>query len=454
MVSYTQKIMKKLILLLLILMSTTTYAYKCVVYFTGIGCPHCAKTDPFLLNKMENYNELILIEYEIYQEHNNAQLMLKYNEIYNTPLGVPLIIFGKNDFIIGDNPIISNFEEKINKINNNSCPTLTGKISFEDLNLNTLEGSPKIWYKNKVLIKLRNASVNTSAKLALLEDVSLNTSTTPFTITYSGGEIKFNKAMVIDNWILQIRGNESKTTITTLPYAEKKIVEISWINIITLALVDAVNPCALAVLILMLIGIIAYNPHSKISILSAGISFITAIYIIYLFYGLVIIKFFQIIQMLTHVRLILYKILAIFAILLGLLQLKDFFFYKPGSFGTEMPISWRPKIKRLITSVTSAKGAFFIGMFVTLFLLPCTIGPYIIAGGMLSVMNIISTLPYLLVYNLIFVLPMLCIVLITYFGFAKVEDVSGWKDKNIKRLHLIAGIILILLGWFMILGLV
>jgi len=47
---------------------------------------------------------------------------------------------------------------------------------------------------------------------------------------------------------------------------------------------------------------------------------------------------------------------------------------------------------------------------------------------------------------------MIIITLIVYFGFTTVENVSGWKERNIKYLHLIAGIILVLLGIAMLLG--
>jgi hypothetical protein len=47
---------------------------------------------------------------------------------------------------------------------------------------------------------------------------------------------------------------------------------------------------------------------------------------------------------------------------------------------------------------------------------------------------------------------MIIIVFIIYFSFARVEDVSGWKDKNIKILHLIAGILLFLVGISLLMG--
>lgn len=227
-------------------------------------------------------------------------------------------------------------------------------------------------------------------------------------------------------------------------------MELTIAKIISLAAVDAINPCALAVLSLMLIAIITYNPKKKRNVLLAGFAFTISVFVMYLFYGLVIIKFFQVVQTLTSIRLILYKVLGIFAILLGILNIKDFIKYKPGGLLTEMPMKLRPKAKKIISGITSPKGAFVIGLFVTVFLLPCTIGPYVIAGGILSVLELLATLPWLLLYNLIFVSPMIAITLIVYAGFAKVENVSEWKEKNIRYLHLIAGSIMFGLGVIMI----
>jgi len=223
-------------------------------------------------------------------------------------------------------------------------------------------------------------------------------------------------------------------------------------KIISLASVDAVNPCTLAVLTLMLVAILTYNPGRRRDILLAGLAFVVSVFIMYLLYGFIIVKSFQVISALTSVRLWLYKILGGGAILLGILNIKDFIKYKPGGFLTEMPMFLRPKVKSIISGITSPKGAFLMGVFVTLFLLPCTIGPYIICGGILCSFGMLKFIPWLLLYNLIFILPMLVIVSVVYFSTAKIKDVSGWKERNIKYLHLIAGVIILGLGIVMILG--
>ena len=204
----------------------------------------------------------------------------------------------------------------------------------------------------------------------------------------------------------------------------------------------------------MLTTVITYNPGNRRRILLSGLAFITSVFILYFFYGLVIIKFFQVVQALTQARLWIFKGLGVAAIVFGVLNIRDFIRYKPGRLGTEMPLLMRPRVRRLLSRITSIKGAFLAGVFVTIFLLPCTIGPYVIAGGILSVYEMLENIPPLLLYNLIFILPMMAIVGGVYLGLGRVEDVASWKERNIGKLHLVAGSLILGIGIVMLLGLV
>ena len=228
---------------------------------------------------------------------------------------------------------------------------------------------------------------------------------------------------------------------------------INFIKITSLALADSVNPCAIAVLTMVLISILIQNPDKKKKVLHGGIAFVLAVFIGYIFYGAVMIHFFKFItEFLRSNSVYLFNGLAILAMILGALNIKDYFYYQPGGVATEMPMAMRPYAKMTINQITSTWGAFIIGFLVTIFLLPCTIGPYVIASGLLSNLGILGALPWLIYYNLIFVLPMIAIVALVYWGFSKVEDVSGWKERNIRRLHLIAGILLLLVGFLLLMG--
>jgi cytochrome c biogenesis protein CcdA len=230
-------------------------------------------------------------------------------------------------------------------------------------------------------------------------------------------------------------------------------MDINFFRITALALADSVNPCAIAVLTMILMSILIQNPDKRKKVLYAGLAFVASVFIGYLFYGVIIIQFFKTFaQFLRESSSIVYNGLAILAMILGGLNIKDFFYYKKGGIATEMPIFLRPKVKKIIQEIISPSGAFVIGFLVTLFLLPCTIGPYIIASGLLAELGTLGAIPWLLYYNILFVLPMLIIVGIVYFGFSQVEEVSGWKERNIKRLHLIAGILLFAVGFALLMG--
>ena len=221
--------------------------------------------------------------------------------------------------------------------------------------------------------------------------------------------------------------------------------QFTLVKIISLAAIDAVNPCTLAVLGLMLVAILTYNPTKKINILLAGLAFIFSVFVMYLIYGLVIIESFQLLSTLKIVQFWLYKAVAVGAIILGCFKIRDFFQAK-------MLCRVTPRVDRLISRITSPGGAFLVGAFVTVFLLPCTIGPYIVCGGILCELSLLKAMPWLLLYNLIFILPMLAMILIIYFGLRKVEDISSWQAKNIKYLNLISGLVILGLGLSMLLG--
>jgi len=439
--------------------------YFCAAYFTKIGCPVCAKTDPIVLSQLTKQNpNFIVIEYEFVYQPENVSVMTEYYLTYNLPGWVPLILF-ENKYSTGMS-IPDAIREKVEKSEFNKCSLSDGSaISFKDLDFNGLPGNPKIWANGRVLMKTSKVEVASELLKKLLFDENLNKvlegikfeKIESTRVVISEGYIEFDNAISIGNWIFQWNGLEleilpsEEGTTTTTTTEETPLVEpelkLTLAKILSLAAVDAINPCALAVLSLILIAILTYNPTKRRNILLAGLAFVFAVFLLYLVYGLVIIKSFQLIQALTFIRLWLYKILGIGAIILGFFKLKDFFRHK-----AVCTIS--PRVDKIVAKVTSPKGAFLAGAFVTIFLLPCTVGPYIICGGILYPLGILKSLPWLLLYNLIFILPMLAVVLIIYLGLGKIEDISSWQARNIKYLHLITGLTVLGLGIAMILGLV
>jgi cytochrome c biogenesis protein CcdA len=224
-------------------------------------------------------------------------------------------------------------------------------------------------------------------------------------------------------------------------------------KITSLALVNAVNPCQIAMLILVLVTILTQNPEKKRKVLFSGIAFIAAVYLGYLFYGIILIGLFQTFaEQLKQGAIYLKYTLATLSMIVGGLQIKDFFFYKKGGFATEMPLWMRPKAKRIIEKITSPFGAFVTGFVITLFLGPCTMAPLIIATESLSTLGFIGALPWLMYFNFIAILPLVIITFIIYKGIKTAESVSEWRERRIKLMHLIAGILLLSVGFVILMG--
>lgn len=444
-------------------------SFKSFTYFTGIGCPHCAKISPVLHEKINNANGLMIVEYEIYKESSNAKVLTSYNNRFKYDLAIPLVLYSNEDFDLGDSPILGNFDTKISKVEANGIELADKRILWTDFNLNILEGKAKLFTKDRVAIKNISGDITKEESdlikgFLVTDNINEYVSTLSgnkvkdMNIEYPGGVEKYNNGIEIGAWNILWRGNAPKeylnsTNNDNTDTGNTSNTKLSWIKISTLAITDSINPCALSVLLMMLIAIATYHPKDKKQILYSGLAFVFAVFITYFIYGLLIVKAFQLIQSFSDIRIYLYKGLGVGAIILGILELKDFFFYKPGGIGTEMPLFLRPKVQKVIARVTSPIGAFGLGMFVTLFLLPCTIGPYIILGGMLSYGDLLNALPYLSVYNLIFVLPMLVIVGLIFAGSKNIKEVSTWREKNVKLMHLIIGIIFLGLGLSMFFGL-
>lgn len=212
------------------------------------------------------------------------------------------------------------------------------------------------------------------------------------------------------------------------------------------AAVDSINPCACAVLVLLLGTILLASRRKKRAALRAGLSFTAACFISYFLMGLGLYSAARV----SGIQHYIYIAVSILAVFLGLWNIKDFF-WQGRWFSIEVPKSWQPLLRRITSNITSTMGAFFIGFLISLFLLPCTSGPYIVIIGMLS--NTATRLQatwLLLLYNAIFILPFLIITLAVGLGFTTPARVEMWRQEKLHRFHLITGLFMLALGMTLI----
>lgn len=250
---------------------------------------------------------------------------------------------------------------------------------------------------------------------------------------------------VADEYLANFDPEQNNSDNQKTDHVDDQKLNLTLPAVIAAAAVDAINPCAFAVLIILMSTVLTAGTGRKA--LQTGIAFATSIFISYFLMGLGLYKALSF-GNLSH---LFYEVIGWVAILLGIFNLKDYFWYGKG-FLMEVPLSWRSTMKRLIKSVTSPTGAFLIGFLVSLFLLPCTSGPYIVILGMLSKSATQArAILYLVLYNLIFVLPMLLISYAVYRGYDpnKAEEI---RQRRLRLLHLIAGLIMIGMGTVILKG--
>lgn len=276
-------------------------------------------------------------------------------------------------------------------------------------------------------------------------------------VIFFGNKMLIGDKPIIDNFASDIENTEAGSfptpesirESTRKDSGEQKAEEakgdssISLPILIGAALVDAINPCAFAVLILLIATVLAAK--GKNQALFSGLFFSLSVFVSYFLMGLGLYKAISAVWVTEAISIVVGGI----AILIGLANLKDYFWY--GKFFVmEVPFSWRPKMQEILKHVTSPFGAVTAGFLVSLFLLPCTSGPYIVILGLLAQKESLTrTIPLLFLYNFIFILPMIVITVGMYFG-VRMKKLEEWRQSNLRLLHAVAGVAMLFIGGYLV----
>ncbi len=222
--------------------------------------------------------------------------------------------------------------------------------------------------------------------------------------------------------------------------------------IVAAALADSINPCVFGVLIFLL----AYMTRvfkNKARMLLAGGIYITAVYATYFLLGVGIFT----LAATAGLAKPFYRLAAGIAILAGLLEIKDYFWYGRG-FSLQMIPGGAERVKKYTQLMETMEKkhpslslliAALLGVLVVFVELPCTGAPYLAILGMLSTGDYATGIPLLLLYNFIFILPLIVIVGLVYFGQTS-RRMEKWRKENRGLMRLGIGIFLLALGLYMV----
>ncbi|MBC7081778.1 MAG: hypothetical protein H5T44_06030 [Thermoplasmatales archaeon] len=236
--------------------------------------------------------------------------------------------------------------------------------------------------------------------------------------------------------------------------AENVIRSFTLLSVITGGLLDGINPCAFATLIFF----ISYLERAKRkSVLAIGLSFTAGIFICYFIIGIGLVEFFGFIESYTKI----YIDIAIgsAAIILGALSIYDFFEIRRGKEAKlQLPMFIKKRRGRLIKKITEDRKviilsviSFFTGFVISALELACTGQIYLPIAKVIQSSSSLKSiaLTYLLIYNLMFVLPLLIILSFFYFGYSS-EKFGEAQKKSYLYVKILIGLFLIVVGSIML----
>jgi len=228
---------------------------------------------------------------------------------------------------------------------------------------------------------------------------------------------------------------------------------MSFSLVVVAGLLDGTNPCAIGMLILLLgyLLVFAHQPHQMVKI---GLIYIVTIFITYFLIGIFFshivyqLLAWPLYQSVSHI--IKYIIVGLIWVA-ALINIKDFFFYgKWFSLGVgkkEVPI-----LMRLIKKV-DWPTTVLLGLAVTIFELPCSLPLYVGAiAVMTNTFSYFYTVAYLLLYNLMFVTPLIIVyaVILKSHHIFEAKDIqeraNRWMKLTMGLAQIGIGIILLLLA--------
>lgn len=242
-------------------------------------------------------------------------------------------------------------------------------------------------------------------------------------------------ALLIGSVILLKTGNIGTTALWNLSGEGKWMLPLVGVS----ALIDSINPCAFGILLLTIAFLLSLQ-KTRSSILKIGSVYILGLVTVYILIGLGILQALH----LFNTPHFMAKVGALLLIVLGGINLINEFF---PSFPIKLriPQAAHSKMATLINKA-SLPAVFLLGALVGLCEFPCTGGPYLMVLGLLhDQVTYLTGVGYLLLYNLIFILPLVIILFIAS-DKVLVEKVQVWKKSETKHMKLWGGVAMIVLG--------
>ena len=203
-------------------------------------------------------------------------------------------------------------------------------------------------------------------------------------------------------------------------------------------LIDSFNPCAIS-LLLIYISLMFTLQKDRKEVFYFGLTYVVSVYITYLLIGLGLLRAGTLFTSYP-----ISKAGAIFVIFFGLMNIKEYFW--PNSpFSIRIPLKIRALVSKYAYQATIL-SAIVVGILIGLYEFPCSGAIYLAVISLLSSKTSFTTgFGYLLLYNLMFILPLIAIF-IAATNKITTEKFINLQEKHGRKLHLILALAMIVLG--------
>jgi len=227
------------------------------------------------------------------------------------------------------------------------------------------------------------------------------------------------------------------------------------LTVVFAGLIDGLNPCAFATIVFF-ISYLAFVGRQQREVLAVGLAFTLGVFLTYLGVGVGLLKFMGSLPFLSTVSRWVYGLTAALCLFLAALSLYDWWQArrgKPEDMRLKLPLRLRRWINRVIREGAGLRAfvpvSFVTGVMISLIELACT--------GQVYLPTIIFVLGvpglqaraglYLVLYNLVFILPLVVIFLLAYFGTTS-QQLGQFINRRAATIKLAtAGLFLLLAGW-------
>lgn len=245
--------------------------------------------------------------------------------------------------------------------------------------------------------------------------------------------------------------------------AEESMVDrfksLGLMTIVSAGLIDGLNPCAFATLIFF-ISYLTMLGRKRSEILWVGLGFSGAVFATYLLIGIGILSFVQHLSFLPIFSKIVYLLTIAFALVLGTLSLYDYIQLKrgrPSEMKLQLPEFLKKRIHQTIRKESRSSrylfAAIVAGFIISLLEFTCTGQVYL--PTILFVTNIPSlrtnAFSYLILYNIMFIVPLLAIFGIVFWGVTS-EQLGFFLQKRASTIKLVTSLLFFVLAGILILS--